>query len=754
MGNGILDVSKLASPAVLSLLVRGGSNKAGLMVGGTLLAVTAAVFTYIECKAYEEKKHRRKIEDINQIYAEKLQQIVVPFLGPIDGFPPIFQLSKEGKYESLHYTLAQVKDIGALLPNSGDVALVSYRESIRAALRKLKEYYYLRAKNNNEEEVTIRVLSYLLHMIDTKCLHFIGYEYDIAYLGALTEFIAVYASLGWAEHSQHFSRLKEVYTNLLDAQKKLIKHKEALSLEETISALRDHCVQNSDLLIRTLVKMVAGKNETVLADTVNHDELVDGLLRQHYIHSEVWGFEIRHDPQVDIPDSIFKEWIKNLSLYYLRSLNIDETKENEQIPPYDNYSNFVERANLYLKNKKKWTLNPKTIKFNEEMEAQLKLIAGVFKNSDNFISSVYRLSDKKFHSVTDDKQIVERVKVLADFCKLIDGVISLQYLCIHLSKSIKQLGEIYVKNPLHFHKIFRAVSKLCVLIQTDLKTCFDDFTLLQEKNKNKMQKATKGLFPNEVKKLLATLSIGIEQFGAEVKSCRRKAKKAINQDTVQSVKYEMLVVAESVLERHFKSFDINQLPISSDYVGGIKNVGLSVLAKQTANPAINLLQKSKSLKSEDESIGQLKTLIKEIHKKINTISESPIEPLGAKKYFEIYDALIVMQEKAVSLSSEINKSEDRRYKANKTIELTLTLAQITANFLGYSALDRKKCSVSFAKEVHKILNNVDNSDVIDSHHNVLSRYIYTHLCNFGLFRTDTRQKFTNLDAACSKLSLG
>lgn len=761
MGNGLEEITKLGSPSALSLLASGGTTAIpALVIGGALLAVTAAVFTYSEFKKFEEKKHKKKIEQINQLYADRLKQIVVPFYGSIDGFPPIFQLTKENKYESLHYTLADIKDIGRLLPSGRDVALLSYQESIQAALRKLKAYYIIRTKNEDDDtdEITIRVLSYLLHMIDTKCLNFLGYEYDIAYLGAITEFITAYASLE-NEHSQHFDRLSDVYTNLIAAQHILKKHKEVLSLEETVSALRDHCVQHSDLLIRTLVEMVAHKDNTDLVVTVNHDELIDGILRKHYIRTAVLGHEFTADPQIDIPSSVSKEWIKNLSVYYLSSLNIDTNQINETIPVYEDFFSFIKRAEAYLANQTVAASEKEATKLNEEIKNQLKLIAKVFKNSGNFISTVYRLSDKEFHIVTDEAQLVERIKVMANFAKLIDDIISLQYLCIHFSKSIKQLGEIYVSNPLHFHNIFGAVDQLCTLIQQDLKTIADNFTELQEKNKDKMQLAKKELFPNEVRGLLDAVSVGIERLGSEVNRCRRKAESAISTVTVQSASYDMLKVAEKILERYFKKVELSTItPSRSVSEPNQKHNAIAIADKgQSINivatkPGVSTEKNTITInvkKPQDESLAQLQSLTEAIYSKI--IKNSETEKNKPENNFKLYDALIVMKEKSISLLSEDNKSEVRLKKAEKTLELTLTLAQKTSEFFNKTSDERKQTVVFFANEMHKLLNNEDNSDLIDLHYNSVSRYIYNHICNFGLFRTDTRKKLANFDAACSKL---
>ncbi len=620
-----------------------------------------------------------------------------------------------------------------MLPSGGDVALVSYRESIRAALRKLQEYYFLRAQSEDEEsdEITIRVLSYLLHMIDTKCLNFLGYEYDIAYLEALTEFINEYASLGRGEHSQHFSRLKKVYKYLLEAKQKLEKHKEFLSLSETVAALRDHCVQHSDLMIRILVKMVASKGDTELAATVSHDEIIDGILREHYIRKELWGIELVADRQVDIAESVFQRWLKNLSIYYLSSLNIETGQKNTKTPCYEDFFSFIKKAENYLAGKTIGKSEKEIKKLNEEMQQQLKQIAKVFNYSGNFISTVYRPSDKKFHVVHDESTLVERTKVVANFAKLIDDVISLQFVCIHLSKSIKELGEIYVKNPRHFHKIFGAVAKLCLLIQTDLQTCNDDFITLQEKNKDEMQVARKEQFPNEVRSLLDSVAVGVERLGAEINNCRRKAKKAITKDTIQSVSYEMLEVVESVLGRYFKDADTTNTESEKqgDTCAGDSETNSDSfdVTQRAAAPQRQPLDIN-SPASKEEPLEQLKKLTQDIYHRIVAISRA--EPQNSKNYFNLYDTLIVMQEKSISLMDEPDKTEERLFKAEKTLELTLNLAIRTSQFLNKALAERKQLASSFAREVHNTLNSEENSDVIDCHSNSISRFFYTHLCHF------------------------
>lgn len=264
------DLTKMGSPSALSLFASSDAIPA-MVAAGAVLAVSAALFTYSEFKSYQAKKHKEKVEEVNAFYTTHLKQILVPSHGKIHGFPSIFQLVDD-KYQSMHFTPDQVKDIGTNMPHGTDIALSSYRESIRAAIRKLKEYYFSRkdGKKIKSDDVTAGVLSYLMQMLDTKCLNFLGYDYDIAYLEAICKFINAYASRKNGVKSQHFSRLAPVYAHLLKAKIKLEKHKEVLSLQETVAELKDSCVSHSDNLIRMLVKMVVQDQDTDLADSVAH----------------------------------------------------------------------------------------------------------------------------------------------------------------------------------------------------------------------------------------------------------------------------------------------------------------------------------------------------------------------------------------------------------------------------------------------------------------------------------------------------
>lgn len=729
-----LDLTKLGSPSALSLFASADTIPA-LVAAGAILAVNAALFTYSEFKSYQEKVHKEKMNNVNDLYLAHLKQIMVPHHGKIHGFPPIFQLI-DGTYQSMHFTPAQVKDIGTEVPHGTDIALSSYRESVRAAIRKLKEYYFSRKEGSSikENDITAGVLSYLMQMLDTKCLNFLGYDYDIAYLDAICKFINAYSSRNGVS-SQHFSRLAPVYAHLLKAKQKLEKHKEVLSLEETVAELKDSCVNHSDILIRMLVKMVIKDSDTELADTVAQEELKEGILRQHYIHSEILGFEIRSDDKILIPESIFKDWIKKLSDYYLRAQNTDIGQQDNNLHSPNDFFVFL--------NKAKETLGRKLFgrhKEQEEMHKQLKLIRKVFQESGNFISTRYNKHSKKFEVITDSLHLVDRSLIMAKVAKLAHEIISLQYLCMHLLKSIQLLGDLYVNNPAHFCKIFAVLDQLCVLIQDDVRSTKQAFRQLQEDNDNNMQIEEKELFPSQVRDALESIYGEIKDLGEQVKECRQAAIKSIRPYTEKSVHYEMLAIATAISNMYFDA--------SNDPILDPKDTDTTDIEPEEATKLPE--EETPKVEEHDNLIDNLNVLTKKLHDRIWEIQKT--ELFQSSNYFKIYDALILLKNKSIELLNENSKDPDRRDKANNMTQLTATLLNETLVFLNQPTAERQAGASRFFNKIHTQLSNENNVSFIDRHHNQASGFIYKYICSQGIFRTDTRKKLAQFEEACLKAS--
>ena len=539
-------LSMAANPAALPVLAA---------VAGIGITVGAAAFVYHEYKEYEEKKHKEEIDNINRLHKKYLARISVPDYNEIQGFPAIFVIpeKKDAKdvaaIQSMHLTDEQIRDIGNTMPRGTDIVLCTYRQQVLSAILKLKEYYFSRS---TKTDITAGVIGYLLYMLETKCLNFEGYAYDIAYLNAITNFINAFASVKNTEKSQHFSRLQPVYSYLLSAKQTLEKHKEALSLEEIIGELRDSCENYNNQLLRCLVKMVSKNKYWELTQTVAIDELEQGLLRRKYIQAEVKSLVLKSDDEVKLPDSIFKFWVKALTEFFLKTLNPDNSLTSKDIvsptalfalPDIDRLPKY----NHDLEKSKK----PKENSIEVEMiEKELKGISNVFKKCQNFITTRVEQKNRadapKFVAVTDPHELINRSKVLADFATLIHELISLQYLSAQLLKSIKQLGEIYVKNPRHFCNIFHILENVCDQLKDRLEKTQNDFVTIQQANNNAMQLESKEVFPGQVKDVLNATYAMINRLGTSVKQYRIKVAKNINNNepTMESVKHEMFEAAK------------------------------------------------------------------------------------------------------------------------------------------------------------------------------------------------------------------
>ncbi len=353
----------------------------------------------------------------------------------------------------MHLLMDQIEDIGKTMPRSTDILLTNYRQSIQNAILKLKDYYFSR---ENHKDLTSGVISYLLYILDSKCLHFEGYEYDIAYLDAITNFINAYSSIKEREKTQSFSRLAPVYSYLLNAQQDLERHRDALSLEEMIAELRDTCIAQSDQLIRCMTKIASKQEDWDLISYVTMDELEKGILRRNYIKSEIKGLVLRSDAIVTMPESLFKDWASTLANYYLRTINPDSDMQSQDITGPDILFKVPAYEKLESLRSNKFKLTQAENEKVKQLEEQYKNAVKYFSTCKKFMTTMLENNKDnrvpKFVAIDNAVDIKIRSSMIAQFATLIHKIISLQYMSVNLLKSIKQLGEIYVKSPANFRQ--------------------------------------------------------------------------------------------------------------------------------------------------------------------------------------------------------------------------------------------------------------------------------------------------------------
>lgn len=509
-------------------------------VAGTALTIGAAVFVYTSFKNYEEKKHLAEIKAINALHAQFLEKMPIGNHNTIRGFPPIFQLKKqegEGEHytiDSMHFTEAEVEAIGQNTTEGADIALSGYRQSILNAVLKLKEYYIA---HPNKIGTTAGVLCYLMYMLESKCLHFEGYDYDIAYVKGLLKFVDGYALKEDSQYSQHYSRLTPVHAYLQEALEQLEKHKETLLLEERFAELRKTAADTANELIRSFAALIIPEEKQPLTKTATIQELQSAILRQEYIKTSAgiskWRFSVRTDDREMVPTSPFQKWLAELADYYLKALDPDSDLTDVRAPEVMfAYPNPLTTPNLTPEQKKDWVA-----------------IENLFKHCKNFVTTKATFPNKKsdtpeFVPVTETKDMIPRIQVLVYYGALIHKLISLLRLSTHLIKSLKQLGEIYIKDPHHFRKIFAVLNALCDDIKVAIKAMKDGFIAIQNSNKRAILLKHPTALLDAIHTALDSLNTTLKEEHESITQYR--ATISPNDPTIATVRKEIHDVAESL----------------------------------------------------------------------------------------------------------------------------------------------------------------------------------------------------------------
>jgi len=539
------------SIAALSLAANPATLITAAVIGGVAVTVSAAVFTYKAWKSYEIKKHREEIEFVNHLHLKHLSRIYISDYNEVKGFPPIFNLTKDqdsDAVESMHLTDEQIDDIGKSLPHSADVILTVYRESIINAILKLKDYYFSR---NERDDITAGVISYLLYMLQTKCLNFEGYDYDIAYLKAVTSFITAYASIKERQHSQEFSRLNPVFGYLTTAMQTLQKHKESMSLEEIVGELRDSCIHKSNQMVRCFAKLITPDKYWNLIDLAAIDELSGGVIRREYIKTEIGGLVFSKHHSKKVQPSPFYEWLLGLANYYLKTIDSDTKLNNKELlDPNVQFRLPVKERYLILRNKTNLSRAESSELY--AIRGKIKQIVSLYQSAPNFLTttldpeSINKLP--KMIAVTDSEIALDRAEAIKSFATLIHQVISLQHLSTEVLKSSKQLGELYLKNPNHFCQIFFVLESLANRIKDNIGTCRKQLTAILRSDKNTMQLERQEVLPDQFDQIFSTTYATISNLSSQIKDYRNRVAKNLNPDepTVASVKMEMFEVANSL----------------------------------------------------------------------------------------------------------------------------------------------------------------------------------------------------------------
>lgn len=669
--------SPLGSVSALSLAANPAALPVIAAAAGVAVTVAAATFTYRAYKNYEEKKMREELGKINHLHDKYLARIFIPDNHEIKGFPAIFKFDPDKPelgVDSMHFTDEQIEDIGKTLPRSTDIILTNYRQSVQNAILKLKDYYYSR---DDRKDLTAGVICYLLYILDSKCLNFEGYEYDIAYLEAITNFINAYSSLDQQENTRKFSRLAPVYAYLLSAQQDLERHRDSLSLEEMIGELRDTCIIQANQLLRCLTKLTSTQDQWDLIPYVTMDELEMGILRRNYIKTGIKGLVLRSDAIVSLPDSVAKDWVSSLANYYLRTINPDSDMQSQDItspdilfklPAYEKYESLQNN---------RFKLNSDEAEKFKKLESDYKLALKYFATCKNFMTTTLDNNKDnkvpKFLPIDNPVDIRIRTGMMAQFAKLIHQIISLQYMSVNLLKSTKQLGEIYVKSPANFRQVFNVFNILCKEIKSGIDQFKQSLTMIQQSSKNAMKLEDQELLPDQIKAILNVTYAKVSRLDRSIKEYRDRVPKDKNSPTIESVKHEMFEVAAK---------------LSKCY-----RIALEPEIELPSTPAVNVGSNNSPAAEPSPTVVELLNILSHINQQLRDFKIQLPNPSVHEK--ELFETLLLLRDNA---AITLNNLTDP-IANNDIAKLFMTMEEITSAMLNYSKLtkiEREASSKTFS----------------------------------------------------------
>jgi len=674
-------------------------------------------FGYHEYKEKKLLKKMKVIEEINNLRDVYLANIRLnSCTANTITLPKIFIFDDSANPKSVqlfHMTDAIMDDISNSLTKYDDVQLLSYGHHIANAIRGLKIFYKTRLqrwwwRRGSRDDVTSSVLCYLIEVLNTHCLKFEGCEADIAYVGAIAEFINAFASLH-GKGSERFKLLTRVYSNLIRAQGILREHSLTLTLEEQISELVPKCLHTTEALIKAFCKLVTPNKNWIYIEEAELEWLARGIIKPSYQYKGPLGLT-HHVKEIPVSDSIIKDWMVRCCTDHLLSFKID--------------SNLTDNE-LFIDDKK---YSPADLN-----KKQLGKLKKVFADCENFLTviavdkNIYAIN-KSIEHISESVEVKARTEIFADFAVLIDKLISLQYFCSHLWKRIQQLGEIYIDNPHHLSYTFIVLKGVGQHVSDLSQALTDKLIAYSKQNNDVMFMTNQQKLCSDICKLLNEVQNGISRSIKLIIARHNKTPESKTSVLIDAEKEKMLKIASQIA----KEYGID----TKNYVVQKQKIPDLAPPQNVTSLVLNVAEDKKEYVqplSADLSLAKdINAIIGDIYTRITWIKlhENP----DTKPYECIYRTLMVMKWKCENIL------EEKRVKALSMKEDLYAICNTTLTYLGGDQNKRKDTDT-----VQDFANTVSNelkSKSFDLHKNKF----------YGLFfKTDSRNKAIDIDNACHEL---
>jgi len=704
-----MEYSANGSQSALSIVASFAKDNpvATTIILGSFAAVIAAKFVFTKYEAYEEKKHRDKVEAVNRLYRKYLENIEVPELSEKLKLPPIFSTDPEtGDITSMHFTLEQIEMMHTQPVRITDPSLLGYQELIAGTIRKLREYYIRR---KNDTDVTAGVLSWLLYTLDTHCQNFQGYAIDIAFLKSIEKFVSEYASQGDTEISECFSWLMPADACLLKSITLLEKHRKSLSLRDMITELGGVCLTKSNELLRILLKLIVKDQYQRYADFVTPEEMEQGILHEGRINIAALDVVFSREKERRVK-SFFEEWIRSLASYYLKTLGLPNSPDIPDTEPPDTLFRHPKDPDL---------------------------IRYAFSRVTNFLT---RKSEKnRLVRITDPYDLSDRINVYKHLAESVHELISLHYLCTQLMKCFQQLGNIYIENPRHMRRIFIVMNALCQKVCSDMKMLNEETEYFFEKMSVEKRKKSFRVLPNKIHECTVFLQKKIDSLNSDIQNAHSaNIVHSESSDSIirkNSIKSHMLEIAV-MLEKIYALPEPADIPEPEDS----RSDDRPPEHKYSPDHPVDHDGCPVTESANRNTVCQQKItiLLCRMRSRILELQDQNLPRRNANAWLNLYAALINLQEKSTALLLRDPDSPSHNERNESVLLMTLAFTLQAQELLAMNSGERPLYVRDAAGAVRASVKNSENAEKIDAHQIFFSRVLFSMFkCRF--FQTDTRR---------------
>ncbi|MDR3477597.1 MAG: hypothetical protein P4M14_06155 [Gammaproteobacteria bacterium] len=377
-------------------------------------------------------------------------------------------------------------------------------------------------------------------------------------------------------------------------------------------------------------------------------------------------------------------------------------------------------------------------RFSEKEMEELRVL---FSECENFLTLVPEQKDFKathtFVPIQDDALIIERTRTYSDYASLITEMIQLQHFGFHLWNRIKELGEIYVSDPVHCNHIFKALIEFGQKVNDSAKAFIAKIDQIKRDNAKAraMLDEDQDRVVNQVMGLLEKITGNITSSINDLTQTHVRRMSDPNADgEIDVEKNKILLLASQLLaacgvptKYKIKKPPVNVCLPANNALAEMKELngvmqppGVVVPANPVPPAPVagnNLVDQHAGI-NQEVSLAQLDQALRTVREQVLKLPRGP-----QKKYcLELYNVY-------GEVRSHIKKMQDEN-RNEKAASLRYVMKEICDDTLQFlqenkhpDPVEKKHAADRFAEDVHERLESAPFKELIDEHKSFFNKML-------------------------------